>query len=118
MSFPSTYLRLDKHFLFAAGTSLLDQLDRASAQLSKNMRTGRLGGRHASLPATAAAAAAVADVAVWQETTASWPSIGLSATMPLSSCELDARHAALELNAAMPLSSGFLADVFCCDLED
>jgi hypothetical protein len=25
---------------------------------------------------------------------------------------------ALELNAAMPLSSGFLADVFCCDLED
>ena len=73
------------------------------------MRTGRLGGCHASLPATAAAGAAVADVAVWQETTASWPSIGLSATMPLCPCEL---------NAAMPLSSGFLADVFYCYLED
>lgn len=75
------------------------------------MRTGRPGCCHESLPATAAAGAgaAVANAAVWQETAASWPSIRLSAMMPLCPCKL---------NAAMPLSSGFTADVFCCNLED
>ena len=81
--------------------------------MAKNMRTGRLGGCHVSLPATAAAGAVVADVAVWQE-----------ANTSRLDRELDARPAALKLNAKMLLSSGkivvdlFLADVFCCDLED
>ena len=87
------------------------------------MRTGRPGcrhwGRHDPL---------AAGLAVWKETTASWPSIGwptplrsnccrlfparhpvtaleLSAAMPLCSCKPDACPAALELSAAMPLCS-------------
>ena len=70
------------------------------------MRTGRLGCCRASL---SAAGAAVADAAVWQETTASFPSIRQSAMMPL--CPR-------ELNAVMPFSSGFTADVFYCHLEN
>ena len=88
------------------------------------MRTGRPGCRHAPL---------AAGLAVWKETTASWPSIGwptplrsnccrlfparhpvtaleLSAAMPLCSCKPDACPAALELSAAMPLCS--------CKLDD